>query len=81
MDTKEKSEREFGFVLRMVGQEIGRWMLRKEANPHIVAECVSISKRRFDMILKGLATDVTLKEISDIAFYLGLELKASVTKG
>lgn len=73
-------EREFKFVLKLVGYELDKWVQRKGSNQNIVAECANITPARLDLILEGEANDVTLKEISDIAYHLGLELKASIRK-
>jgi len=79
--SEKKAEQESGFVLRAVGYELEKWVVRKESNPEIIAEMVGIHLGRLLGIFKGQVSDVTLKEISDIAYYLNLEFKASVTKG
>lgn len=71
---------EFGFLLKDLGYELDKWINRRRSNVSIIAECANITTTRLNLILDGEANDVTLKEIADIAFHLGLEVKASITK-
>ena len=80
-ETYQKAmEVEFRYVLTTIGRELFRWIVRKEFNPSSVAELANIEAHRFQGILDGAVLDVTLKEISDIGFHIGLELKYNITK-
>lgn len=71
---------EFEFLLKTIGLELQRWMKLRGSVRRVVAEVVHIDEVRLDRILAGEEESVTLEEISDIAFQLGLEIKANIMK-